>query len=123
MLAFAKNKIESYWFESGTPTFLVEKLREFDVAPSDICRIEALKSEFDAPTESMTSITPLLYQSGYVTITDYDSSCKLYTLDIPNREIRIGLMESLLPQLCATTDRQRTDSYGANESCADSRRP
>lgn len=97
MLAFAKNKIESYWFESGTPTFLVEKLREFDVAPSDICRIEALKSEFDAPTESMTSITPLLYQSGYVTITDYDSSCKLYTLDIPNREIRIGLMESLLP--------------------------
>ena len=97
MLAFAKNKIESYWFESGTTTFLVEKLREFDVAPSDICRIEALKSEFDAPTESMTSITPLLYQSGYVTITDYDSSCKLYTLDIPNREIRIGLMESLLP--------------------------
>ena len=69
MLAFAKNKIESYWFESGTPTFLVEKLREFDVAPSDICRIEALKSEFDAPTESMTSITPLLYQSGYGTIT------------------------------------------------------
>ena len=97
LLAFAKNKIESYWFESGTPTFLIEKLKEFDVAPSDISRMEALSSEFDAPTESLTSVIPLLYQSGYVTIKDYDRSCRLYTLDIPNIEIRIGLMESLLP--------------------------
>ena len=45
----------------------------------------------------MASITPLLYQSGYVTIKDYDRASRLYTLDIPNTEIRVGLMESLLP--------------------------
>ena len=56
-----------------------------------------LASAFDAPTENMKSITPLLYQSGYVTIKDYDRSSRLYTLDIPNGEIRVGLMESLLP--------------------------
>ena len=56
-----------------------------------------LASAFDAPTENMKSITPLLYQSGYVTIKDYDRASHLYTLDIPNGEIRVGLMESLLP--------------------------
>ena len=56
-----------------------------------------LASAFDAPTENMKSITPLLYQSGYVTIKDYDRASRLYTLDIPNGEIRVGLMESLLP--------------------------
>ena len=97
ILAFTKNRIGSYWFESGTPTFLIEKLREFDVVPSDISHIEAMASEFDAPTESMTSVIPLLYQSGYVTIKDYDPTCQLFTLDIPNKEIKVGLMESLLP--------------------------
>ena len=95
--AFQDRDLKSYWFESGTPTFLIEKLREFDVVPSDISRIDAMSAEFDAPTESMTSVIPLLYQSGYITIKDYDSSCRLYTLDIPNTEIKIGLMESLLP--------------------------
>ena len=56
-----------------------------------------LASAFDAPTENMESITPLLYQSGYVTIKDFDRASHLYTLDIPNTEIRVGLMDSLLP--------------------------
>ena len=46
----------------------------------------------------MQSIIPLLYQSGYVTIKGYDRDAELYTLDIPNGEVRIGLMRSLLPQ-------------------------
>ena len=56
-----------------------------------------MASAFDAPTENMKDITPLLYQSGYITIKEYNSASKLYTLDIPNTEIRVGLMESLLP--------------------------
>ena len=51
----------------------------------------------------MSSITPLLYQSGYVTIKDYDSTTFLYTLDIPNGEIRVGLMESLLPNYVSSS--------------------
>ena len=60
-----------------------------------------MASGFDAPTENMTSIMPLLYQSGYFTIKDYDEISDIYTLDIPNNEIRIGLMESLLPNYIA----------------------
>ena len=71
--------------------------------PSDISKMEALASDFDAPTENMSSITPLLYQSGYVTIKDYDSTTFLYTLDIPNGEIRVGLMESLLPNYVSSS--------------------
>ena len=95
--------LKSYWFESGTPTFLIEKLKEFNVAPSDITRIEVMPSAFDAPTQSMRTITPLLYQSGYITIKDYNRISQLYTLDIPNQEIRIGLMESLLPNYVKST--------------------
>ena len=95
--ALARNRIDNYWFASGTPTYLIEMLRKFNVDPSDISNKEALASAFDAPTENMTSITPLLYQSGYVTIKNYDRASRLYTLDIPNGEIRVGLMESLLP--------------------------
>ena len=95
--AFAKKQLGNYWFGSGTPTFLIEMMRKFDVAPTEIGSIVMRSSGFDAPAEHLTSIYPLLYQSGYLTIKDYNPISKLYTLDIPNQEIRIGLMESLLP--------------------------
>ena len=101
--AFYDNDFGSYWFSSGTPTYLIEMLRKFGVLPSQIGRREAMVSEFDAPTESMTSITPLLYQSGYLTIKNYFREDGLYILDIPNKEIRIGLMESLLPNYLYTS--------------------
>ena len=87
----------NYWFGSGTPTYLIEMLRKYNVVPSDVNKLQVLASDFDAPTENMESITPLLYQSGYVTIKDFDRASHLYTLDIPNTEIRVGLMDSLLP--------------------------
>ena len=94
---FAERKFGSYWFGSGTPTYLLNMFRKFGVLPAKIAPLEAQASAFDAPTEYMTSITPLLYQSGYVTIKDYDKDIDLYTLDIPNKEIRVGLYDSLLP--------------------------
>ena len=95
--ALSDKRVGSYWFASGTPTYLIEMMRKFGVAPSQIGRTQAMASAFDAPTERMTSLIPLLYQSGYTTIKDYNPISGLYTLDIPNNEIRIGLMESLLP--------------------------
>ena len=77
-------------------------LDKFGVAPSEIGRKTAVAEDFDAPTERMVSITPLLYQSGYITIKDYDKELDLYTLDIPNKEVRIGLMKSLLPNYVAS---------------------
>ena len=72
-------------------------LNKFGVLPSKIGGTEAVAADFDAPTEHMTGITPLLYQSGYITIKDCDTQFGIYTLDIPNQEVRIGLMRSLIP--------------------------
>ena len=99
--ALERRKIANYWFGSGTPTYLIEMLRKFKVSPSAIGMKKALSTSFDAPTERMTTIVPLLYQSGYITIKNYDKLTQLYTLDIPNGEIRVGLMQSLLPNYLA----------------------
>ncbi len=95
--ALAEMKTNNYWFDTGTPTYLIEMLRKFDVLPQNIGGEYADVSEFDAPTEMMRSATPLLYQSGYLTIKDYDATTESYLLNIPNKEVRIGLMKSLLP--------------------------
>ena len=94
---FTKKNFGAYWFASGTPTYLINMMKKFEVLPSDISRVEADESEFDAPTENMTTIMPLLYQSGYITIKDYDKEFNYYTLDIPNKEVKVGLTKALIP--------------------------
>ena len=95
MNAFSDGRLDAYWFGSGTPTYLIEMLRKFDVPPTEIGQRRCVAEEFDAPTERMTDITPLLYQSGYITIKDYSPVLRTYLLDIPNHEVRIGLTRSL----------------------------
>ena len=93
---FADGKLNAYWFASGTPTYLIEMMRKFDMMPTNIGQdIEADKGDFDAPTETLTTIMPLLYQSGYLTIKKYTPETDLYTLGIPNKEIRVGLFRNL----------------------------
>ena len=111
--AFATGRLDSYWFGSGTPTYLIEMLNKFGVLPSRIGGNEAVAADFDAPTERMQSVTPLLYQSGYVTIKGYDEMFQIYTLDIPNAEVRIGLMRSLIPYY-VTRDTQTTNTTVVN---------
>ncbi len=110
--AFQDRKLSSCWFESGTPTFLIEMMRKFHVLPSMLKPTRYMASAFDAPTESMSSIIPLLYQGGYITIKDYDELSDLYVLDVPNREIRIGLMESLLPNYVQIDSYKGTTTVG-----------
>ena len=80
-------------------------MRRFGTLPSKIGGVQAKESSFDAPTENMTSIIPLLYQSGYITIKDFDPELELYTLDFPNKEIRMGLFDSLLPKYLESESR------------------
>ena len=95
---FADGKMNDYWFGSGTPTYLLEMMRKYDFLPTNLGEeIDADKADFDAATETMTTLMPLLYQSGYLPIKAYDPDTELYTLGIPNKEIRIGLFRSLLP--------------------------
>ena len=95
--ALSNGNIDAYWFSTGTPTYLLKMMDKFEVVATDLQKVVAMKADFDAPTEGMTTLTPLLYQSGYLTIKDCNPRLGLYTLDIPNREIRVGLFRSILP--------------------------
>ncbi len=94
---FAKQVMGAYWFGTGTPTYIVNMMRKYDFLPADLGEnVWVGDSDFDAATETMTTIIPLFYQSGYMTIKDYDEESELYELAIPNNEIRTGLFRSLM---------------------------
>ena len=95
--AFQQRKVNNYWFESGTPTFLIRQLQHFNTDIMSLDKLETFVSEFDQPTENMQNALPLLYQSGYLTIKGYDSDSQMYLLSIPNQEVRVGSVEDLLP--------------------------
>ena len=99
MKAFNQRELRNWWFESGTPSYLMRQLRRFR---TDITKLDDLfvpASAFDQPTENMMDALPLLYQSGYMTIKDYDFFGRMYTLGIPNQEVRVGFTEGLLPSV------------------------
>ena len=95
--AFMDKKLGLYWFSSGTPKFLIYQMQHFRTDITTMEDIEAASSEFDLPTEAMTTALPLLYQSGYLTIKDYDKEIEAYHLAIPNKEVRVGFIGGLLP--------------------------
>ncbi len=95
--AFQQRKLDNYWFESGTPTFLIRQMQYFDTDITSLDHLEVFLTDFDQPTENMRNALPLLYQSGYLTIKGYDSESEVYTLAIPNQEVRVGYVEGLLP--------------------------
>ena len=102
--AFDQRKIASYWFESGTPTYLIHQMRRFNMDITSLDNIEASPSVFDRPSESMTDALALLYQSGYLTIKSYDRDFETYQLGIPNKEVKVGLSENLLPYFTNRSD-------------------
>ena len=102
--AFAQQKIAPYWFESGTPTFLIQQMKRFNTELTALDNIEASSAVFDRPSETMTDALALLYQSGYLTIKNYDRDFETYQLGIPNKEVRVGLSEYLLPSYSNKSD-------------------
>ena len=95
--ALNAGKIAPYWFGSGTPSFLFKLLDKYHVNLSTLESQETVLSSFDQSTEEMTDALPLLYQSGYLTIKKYEPMFQEYTLGIPNREVRNGVLNSLIP--------------------------
>ena len=95
--ALDDKKLTPGWFSTGTPTYLLQQMRRFHTDLTMLDDRMELASAFDVPTETMTTALPLLYQSGYLTIKGYDRYTDSYRLSIPNREVRIGLTQGLLP--------------------------
>ena len=104
MKAFQQSKVSCYWFESGTPTFLIRQLKHFHTDIMSLDHLEVPSTAFDQPTEAMTNALPLLYQSGYLTIKEYDHETEAYTLSFPNQEVRVGYVRGLLPTYIGLDD-------------------
>jgi hypothetical protein len=95
--ALARKEISHYWFETGTPTFLVHLLKKHR---PDIYHLAGSVIQRDSLTliNSFTSNPlPIIYQSGYLTISDYDDRFSEFTLDYPNTEVKEGFLNGLLP--------------------------
>lgn len=114
--AFAEGRIRSFWFGSGTPTFLLDVMKKYHWELPDLEHCAAREAAFDAPTERLTSPLPMLYQSGYLTIKSYDAAREAYVLGIPNEEVRRGLSEGLLLHI---GDKAFNDHYGFLDQFAD----
>ena len=97
MKAFLSGELGDYWFDSGTPAYLIRQLQHFRTDITSLDSMEVPSSAFDKPTEAMEDALPLLYQSGYLTIKGYDRESQMYLLQLPNQEVRIGYTEGLLP--------------------------
>ena len=112
LLLFDKRKFGAYWFETGTPTFLVETLYQRRVSSLALGEMEGsdeLLSTFDV---DHIATEALLFQTGYLTITDEEDfgGKVLYRLGYPNREVRQSLNESLLRHLVRDSTRQMANS-------------
>lgn len=95
--ALSKKEFENYWFKSGTPTFLINMIKERseDFDPTDLQATDLLGS-FDITD---IPINILMFQAGYLTIRSYDPQSEMYTLDYPNMEVKKYLQPYLLEAL------------------------
>ena len=87
----------SYWFSTGTPTYLVELMKEVDLNPSELSGYEAATSELESVQARVDNPIAVLYQSGYLTIKSCDKRFGTYRLDYPNEEVKEGFVNFLLP--------------------------
>ncbi len=94
---FANCEFGRYWFETGTPSYLVEVMKQDNYPLPDLTR-EQVTGDFLNSIDSMsTNPIPLIYQSGYLTIKAYDGRFGFYTLGFPNKEVEEGFADYLLP--------------------------
>jgi hypothetical protein len=99
---FYEKQLGDYWFDSGTSSSLINAFQQyigdFNLELDKIDSSDWMEpSDFRKSLEDHASIIPLLYQTGYLTIKEYDGENEQYKLGIPNAEVRIGLLKNLLP--------------------------
>lgn len=95
--ALSDRAIGNYWYDSGTPTYLIERLRRNPIDETALDKVAFVpQSDFDVSPELSDNSLPMLYQTGYLTIKEYNPRMQLYTLGYPNREVKIGFTRGLL---------------------------
>ncbi|MBQ8095716.1 MAG: AAA family ATPase [Prevotella sp.] len=93
--AFAMGDIMNFWFSTGTPSMLINVMRQTGISIQQIEHLQARLDRFDAPTERISDPIPVLFQSGYLTLKGYNPLTQKYTLGFPNGEVREGFGNSL----------------------------
>ncbi len=104
MSALAEKRLGDYWFESGTPAMLVHTLRRYQPVLSDIPGSMVSAAKLTRSPMDSSSIIPVLYQSGYLTISAYDPETSRFKVDFPNREVRKAFFECILPLLSGRSE-------------------
>ena len=94
---FVSGEFGSYWFETGTPTYLVKLMQRDTFRLPNLEGAEVAGSTLKSVDSVDQSPLPIIYQSGYLTIKDYDPEFDVYTLGFPNKEVEEGFMMFLLP--------------------------
>lgn len=103
--AFDADEFGSYWFQTGTPTYLVDLLKQSDYdLRLLIDGVEVQASAFSEYRAEVKNPLPMIYQSGYLSIKGYDKDVLLYTLGFPNDEVRYGFLNFLVPYYTEVTD-------------------
>lgn len=95
--ALQKLNFGNYWFATGTPTFLAEMLKKTNF---DLCELDGVEVSAASLTDDRANLNnpvPMIYQSGYLTIKDYDPEFQMYTLCFPNEEVKYGFLNFISP--------------------------
>ena len=100
--AFAMKRIQNFWFSTGTPSSLINILRTQDIDMPELEGYQAAMEQFNAPTERITDPIPVLFQSGYLTLKDYNPFSREWTLGFPNEEVYRGFAYCLYQYYCDT---------------------
>ena len=111
--AFDKKEFGNYWFQTGTPTFLVKSLQQADYDLRTLMEgVETPAINFTEYRAEANNPISLIYQSGYLTIKDYDNRFKIYKLGFPNDEVRYGFLNFLVPFYTPITDDKKSFYIG-----------
>ena len=104
--ALANSKTGSYWFETGTPSYLVYLLQKHDYNLEEMSHQKATEDVLNSIDAASANPIPVIYQSGYLTIKDYDREFGTYTLGFPNEEVEEGFTKYLMPSYIHPQDRR-----------------
>lgn len=102
---FARLRYADYWFETGTPTFLVDLLKSHRYQLENITKEQISDDVINSVDSLSTNPIPVIYQSGYLTIKGYDERFKKYRLGFPNQEVEQGFLNFLLPRYSSAGDK------------------
>jgi hypothetical protein len=103
---FQKNKLRNYWFETGTPSYLVYLLKKHNYNLEEMASAVVDESVLNSIDPQSKNPIPVIYQSGYLTIAGYNPTYDVYTLGIPNKEVEDGFFKYLLPYYTPISESQ-----------------